>query len=58
MSHLFWPDQELLNRIKHMFLKPRGVARGDDRKLLSGVIHVIRNGLRWWDAPSDYESRA
>ncbi len=24
MSHLFWPDQELLNRIKHMFLKPRG----------------------------------
>ena len=27
MSHLFWLDQERLNRIKHMFPKPRGVAR-------------------------------
>ena len=54
MSHLFWLDQERLNRIKHMFPKPRGVARADDRKVLSGIIHVIRNGLRWRDAPSDY----
>jgi len=54
MSHLFWLDQERLNRIKHMFPKLRGVARADDRKVLSGIIHVIRNGLRWRDAPSDY----
>jgi transposase len=54
MSHLFWLDQERLNRIKHMFPKPRGVARVDDRRVLSGIIHVIRNGLRWRDAPSDY----
>ena len=54
MSHLFWLDQKRLNRIKHMFPKPRGVARADDRKVLSGIIHVIRNGLRWRDAPSDY----
>ena len=26
----------------------------DDRRVLSGIIHVIRNGLRWRDAPSDY----
>ena len=50
MSHLFWLDQERLNRIKHMFPKPRGVARADDRKVLSGIIHVIRNGLRIFDA--------
>ncbi|MFY9210831.1 MAG: IS5 family transposase [Aestuariivita sp.] len=54
MSHLFWLDQERLNRIKHILPKPRGVARVDDRRVLSGIIHVIRNGLRWRDAPSDY----
>ena len=46
MSHLFWLDREHLARIKHMFPKPRGVARSDDRTVLSGIIHVIRNGLR------------
>ena len=54
MSHLFWLDQEHLKRIQHLFPKPRGVARIDDRKVLSGIIHVIRNGLRWRDVPSEY----
>ena len=45
---------EHLKRIQHLFPKPRGVARVDDRRVLSGIIHVIRNGLRWRDAPSDY----
>lgn len=54
MSHLFWLDHEHLKRIQHMFPKPRGVARVDDRKVLSGIIHVIRNGLRWRDAPPEY----
>ncbi len=26
----------------------------DDRKVISGIIFVIRNGLRWRDAPVDY----
>jgi putative transposase len=54
MSHLFWLDHERLNRIKHLFPKSRGVARSDDCKVLSGIIHVIRNGLRWRDAPAEY----
>lgn len=54
MSHLFWLDHEHLNRIKQLFPKPRGVARSDDRTVLSGIIHVIRNGLRWRDAPAEY----
>ncbi len=54
MSHLIWLDQEHINRIQHLFPKPRGVARVDDRKVLSGIIHVIRNGLRWRDAPPEY----
>lgn len=54
MSHLYWLDHKHLKRIQHTFPKPRGVARADDRKVLSGIIHVIRNGLRWRDAPPDY----
>jgi len=57
MSHLFWLDEEHLKRIGYMFPKPRGVKRADDRRVLSGIIHVIRNGLQWRDAPSDYGSQ-
>jgi putative transposase len=31
-----------------------GVPRVDDRRILSGIIFVIRNGLRWRDAPKEY----
>ena len=54
MSHLFWLDPEHLKCIQHMFPKSCGVARADDRMVLSGIIHVIRNGLRWRDAPPEY----
>src|SRR3546814_12022139 len=30
------------------------VPRVDDRRIVSGIIFVIRNGLRWRDAPADY----
>ncbi|MDE0527538.1 MAG: transposase [Truepera sp.] len=32
----------------------RGVPRVDDRKVISGIIHVIRYGLIWRDAPACY----
>ena len=31
-----------------------GIARVDDRRVISGIIFVIRNGLRWRDAPREY----
>jgi hypothetical protein len=31
--------------------KPRGVPRLDDRRVISAMVHVIRNGLMWRDAP-------
>ena len=37
-----------------LFPKPRGRAREDDRQVVSGVIHVQRNGLMWKDAPATY----
>jgi putative transposase len=28
----------------------------DDRRVISGIIFVTRNGLRWRDAPEEYGS--
>ena len=54
MSRLFWLTEEQIDRIKIFFPNERGVIRADDRKVLSGIIYVIRNGLQWADAPADY----
>jgi len=54
MSDHFWLSAEQLARIKPYFPLSHGVPRVDDRKVVSGIIHVIRNGLRWRDAPAVY----
>ncbi len=54
MSHLFWLNEEQMNRICPYFPKERGIKRANDRKVQSGIVYVIRNGLRWCDAPTDY----
>lgn len=30
------------------------MARVDDLRVISGIIYVIKNGLRWSDAPAGY----
>ena len=37
--------------------KPRGVARGDDRRVISGINHVLKFRGRWADAPVCYGPR-
>jgi len=54
MSDQFWLSQEQLSRIEPYFPLSHGVPRVDDRRVVSGIIHVIRNGLRWRDAPEVY----
>ena len=54
MSDLFWLTEAQLKRIEPYLSKSRGVPRVDDRRVVSGIIHVIRNGLRWRDAPAVY----
>ena len=54
MSDLFWLSKAQLARIEPYFPLSHGVPRVDDRKVVSGIIFVIRNGLRWRDAPADY----
>src|SRR5690242_2050314 len=40
-----------VRRIEPFFPLSHGVPRVDDRRVISGIILVIRNGLRWRDAP-------
>ena len=54
MSDLFLLSQAQMRRITSFFPLSHGVARVDDRRVLSGIIFVIRNGLRWRDAPQGY----
>ena len=54
MSDQFWLTGEQVERLRPHFPKVRGKARSDDRTVLSGIIHVKRNGLRWRDAPPIY----
>ena len=32
----------------------RGVERADDRRVISGIVHVLRCGCRWCDCPEAY----
>ncbi|MET3900371.1 putative transposase [Devosia sp. UYZn731] len=54
MSDLFWLTDKQMRRIEPYFPLSHGIPRVDDKRCISGVIFVIRNGLRWRDAPQDY----
>ena len=54
MSNLFWLSAAQKRRIEPWFPLSHGMPRVDDRRVISGIIFVIRNGLRWRDAPKDY----
>ena len=41
-------------RMAPFFPKSHGKPRVADRRVLSGIIFIIRNGLRWRDAPTVY----
>jgi putative transposase len=54
MKGLLLLSPEQMERIEPFFPLSRGVPRVDDRRVLSGILFVIRNGLRWRDAPAAY----
>lgn len=54
MNKLFWLNDSQISRISIYFPPSNGFRRGDDKKVLSGIIYVIKNGLRWCDAPKEY----
>jgi transposase len=36
----------------------RGVELGNNYKVISGIVHVLRSGCRWWDCPEVFGSHA
>jgi len=54
MSDLFWLSKVQMKRIEPFFPLSHGVPRVSDRRVLSGIIFVIKNGLRWRDTPKAY----
>ena len=51
MDDLFLLSAAQMRRIEPFFPLSHGVPRVDDRRIVSAIIFVIRNGLRWRDAP-------
>ncbi|AOL22269.1 Transposase [Erythrobacter litoralis] len=54
MSGLWLLSEAQMRRIEPYFPLSHGIPRVDDRRIVSGIIFVIRNGLRWRDAPAGY----
>ncbi len=54
MADVFLLSQAQMCRIKPFFPLSRGMPRVDDRRVVSGIVFVIRCGLRWRDAPPAY----
>lgn len=54
MSQLFLLPLADVKRMAPHFPRPRGKPRKDDRRVLSGIVYVIRHGLQWKDAPRRY----
>jgi transposase len=52
---LFWLSDEAWAEIEPHLLKSQpGARRVDDRRVISGFIHMLKCGGRWVDCPSDY----
>ena len=54
-KNLFWLSDEQWGRIEALLpTDVRGVNRVDDRRVISGIIHVLKSGCRWRDCPPEY----
>lgn len=56
MSDLFWLTDEQMARLEPDFPKPHGKPRVDGRRVLSCIVFIKHNGLRWRDAPNAHGS--
>ena len=51
----FWLTDEQFAKIEpHLPTDTRGKPRVDDRRVVGGIIHVLKSGARWIDAPRLY----
>ena len=58
MSDLFWLSEAQFAQLAPLLPSDtRGVPRVDDRRVISGIVQVLRTGGRWVDAPAEYGPR-
>lgn len=54
-KNLYWlSDAEWASLQPHLPTGRRGARRVDDRRVISGIIHMLRSGARWRDCPAAY----
>ena len=54
----FWLNETQFARLAPLLpTDTRGVPRVDDRRVISGIVHVLKSGCRWADAPEVYGPR-
>lgn len=55
MGRLFWLDDEAWAAIEpHLPKNQPGARRVNDRRVISGILHVLKTGCRWQDCPAEY----
>ena len=55
MAGEFWLDDQQWAAIEPLLpTNQPGAHRKDDRRIISGIIHVLRVGCRWQDCPAIY----
>ena len=54
MGKLYWLSDAEWGRIEPLLPRGRrGAHRVDDRRVISGIMHMLRSGARWRDCPAD-----
>ena len=52
---LFWLSDEAWAAIEpHLPMNQPGARRVDDRRVISGIVHMLKCGGRWQDCPREY----
>src|SRR5215472_12197471 len=56
-SSLFWLTDEQWEKIEPLLpTDVRGNPREDDRRVVSGILHVLKSGCRWCGLPAGIRS--
>jgi len=54
-KQLYWLSDEDWEQIEPLLPRGRcGAHRVDDRRVISGIMHMLRSGARWRDCPPEY----
>ena len=55
MADLFWLTDEQWTVLEpFMPVNQPGARRVDDRRVISGIVHMLKSGARWRDCPPEY----